>query len=496
MASAYERLVERFRGAALLGEAGAILGWDHATIMPSGAAAGRAEQLAYLGRLRQEMLSAPTLGDDLAAAEADEEALDDWRRANLGEMRRIFRIQQAVPVALNEALTRANSASEMCWREARPANDFARQRPHLEKVLALVREAATARGEAFGLSVHDTLLDAHEAGLRLDRVTAILDELAQFLPDLVDRALARQGEAPPALPLEGNFPRARQRELAERLMRVLGFDFEHGRLDESHHPFTGGVRDDSRITTRYDEADPWPSVLAVLHETGHALYGQGLPLEWRYQPVGASLGMAIHESQSLIIEMQACRGPEFLSFVAPEVRRALGVDGPAWTAENLARHAHGVARSLIRVDADEVTYPLHIILRHRLEVALLSGDLAMADLPGAWNELHEELIGIRPPDDADGCLQDIHWMGGSFGYFPTYTLGAIAAAQLFEVAEAAGEVRAPLARGDFRPLLAWLRENVHRHGRLPGGAETLLTRATGRSFDVATFRRHLEARYG
>ncbi len=278
-------------------------------------------------------------------------------------------------------------------------------------------------------------------------------------------------------------------------MRALGFDFDYGRLDESHHPFTGGVRDDARITTRYDEADPWPSVMAVLHETGHALYGQGLPLQWRYQPVGGSLGMAIHESQSLIIEMQACRSAEFLAFVAPEVRAAFGVEGPAWTAGNLARHAHAVARSLIRVEADEVTYPLHVILRQRLEVALLAGDLAVADLPGAWGDMHEDLIGIRPANDSDGCLQDVHWMGGSFGYFPTYTLGAIAAAQLFEAAMATTDVRGPLGQGDFRPLLAWLRDNVHRHGRSLGDAETLLTRASGRSFDVGCFKRHLEARY-
>ena len=239
-----------------------------------------------------------------------------------------------------------------------------------------MRELSVIRGEVLGLDPYDAQLDCHERGLRLETVTAIFAALEDFLPDLVERALARQAVGAPALRLEGRFPRAAQKALGEKLMAVLGFDFVHGRLDESHHPFTGGVRDDSRITTRYDEADPWPSVMAVLHETGHALYGQGLPPAWRYQPVGGSLGMVIHESQSLIVEMQACRSVEFLRFVAPELRAAFGVDRPAWTAENLGRHAHAVARSPIRVEADEVTYPLHVILRQRLEVALLAGDLA------------------------------------------------------------------------------------------------------------------------
>jgi carboxypeptidase Taq len=255
------------------------------------------------------------------------------------------------------------------------------------------------------------------------------------------------------------------------------------------------VPDDVRITTRYDERDFMSGLLGVLHETGHALYELALPKQWRYQPVGQARGMSTHESQSLLVEMQACRSREFLSFLAPAAKQAFGGEGPAWEAENLERIATRVARSLIRVDADEVTYPLHVILRYRLERALIAGDLALADLPGAWNDGMESLVGVRPPDDRDGCLQDIHWPGGAFGYFPTYTLGAMTAAQLFASAVAADpSITACLAHGDFGPLRRWLGEHVHAQGsRL--SPRDLLVAATGKALDPSVFRAHLERRY-
>jgi carboxypeptidase Taq len=236
--------------------------------------------------------------------------------------------------------------------------------------------------------------------------------------------------------------------------------------------------------------------MGVLHETGHAMYERGLPAEWRSQPVGDARGMILHESQSLLVEMQACRSDEFIAYLAPLAADVFDRTGPAWAAGNLVRLYRQVGRGLIRVDADEVSYPLHVILRTRLERAMIEGELEVADLPGAWNDGMAALIGATPPDDRDGCLQDIHWMGGDFGYFPTYTLGAIAAAQLFDAARRA-EPQTPLAlaRGDFAPLMAWLRENVHRHGSRPGSANELLAEATGRPLDVETFLGHLRSRY-
>jgi carboxypeptidase Taq len=278
-------------------------------------------------------------------------------------------------------------------------------------------------------------------------------------------------------------------------MQAVGFDFRHGRLDESHHPFCGGVPDDVRLTTRYEADDFMPGIMGVLHETGHALYDQGLPPEWRHQPVGEARGMSIHESQSLIIEMQACRSREFIAFAAPLMREAFGGTGPAWEPDNIHAHYIHVERSLIRVDADEVTYPAHVILRYRLERALIAGDMTLADLPVAWHDGMRELLGLAPPNDALGCLQDLHWYAGSWGYFPTYTLGAMSAAQLFQAARrAVPEMPAALSRGDFRPLLGWLRTHVHGKGSFLSTLD-LLAKATGRPLDPRAFEAHLEERY-
>jgi carboxypeptidase Taq len=320
-------------------------------------------------------------------------------------------------------------------------------------------------------------------------------ELRAFQPDLLGRVLERQRKGPAPLPLDGPFPTDAQRRLGEELIRIIGFDFHHGRLDVSAHPFTGGTADDVRITTRYDEADFARALMGVLHETGHALYEAGLPRDWRHQPVGNARGMVLHESQSLLMEMQACRGRSFIDFAAPRMRAAFGKSGPAWDADNIHRIYTRVAPGFIRVDADEVTYPLHIVLRYRLERAMLAGDLALADLPGAWNDGMKELLGIVPPDDSLGCLQDIHWPDGSIGYFPTYTLGALAAAQLFAAArKAVLGLLESIGKGDFAPLLGWLRVNVHGKGSI-AGTDEILAEATGSPLAVSAFKAHLESRY-
>ncbi|OZA84579.1 MAG: carboxypeptidase M32, partial [Azorhizobium sp. 39-67-5] len=286
-----------------------------------------------------------------------------------------------------------------------------------------------------------------------------------------------------------------QRGLGLAMMRVLGFDFERGRLDVSAHPFCGGADNDVRITTHYDEADFARAFMGVMHETGHALYEQGRPQAYIHQPVGQARSMSVHESQSLLMEMQACRSREFITFAAPKMREAFGGSGPAWEAEAILRHYTQVKRGFIRIEADEATYPAHIILRYRLEKAMIGGDLALADLPGAWNDGMQELLGITPPNDRVGCLQDIHWPSGGWGYFPTYTLGAMTAAQLFDAAKRAdGDVLPGIARGDFGPVVRWLRSNIHEQGSLHE-TDDLLTRATGRPLDASVFITHLRRRY-
>lgn len=496
MSDAYKTLEERFARLYALREAAGMLHWDSAVLMPGGGAEARSEHLAALEVTCHEMLTDPRLEELFARASEDAaNGLDAWQQANLREMRREWLHATAVPSRLVDALSRATRRCEMVWREARPASDFARVKPELAEVLSLVREEAQAKAGALGVSPYDALLDQYEPDGKSERIDAIFADIAGFLTDFLPRVLERQAREPAPERRAGPFPRDRQVALAERLMQAVGFDFEHGRLDVSLHPFCGGVADDVRVTTRYDESDFTSAIMGVLHETGHALYERGLPAAWRRQPVGEARGMGLHESQSLLIEMQACRSPEFVGHLAPIVREAFGGEGTAWDAENLRRLYTRVEPGYIRVDADEVTYPAHVILRYRLEKALIAGDLQLDDLPGAWNEGMRELLGIEPPDDRLGCLQDIHWFDGGWGYFPTYTLGAMAAAQLFDAAKrAVPEIPEALARGDFAPLLGWLRDNVHAWGsRL--STDEVLTHATGRPLDPEVFKAHLRRRY-
>ncbi|MEJ0018066.1 MAG: carboxypeptidase M32 [Acetobacteraceae bacterium] len=492
--TAYDRLTARFARIATLGEASSMLSWDAATMMPRGGGAARGDQLAVLAGLSHSLLVAPVVGDDLAQAEAAGEA-DPWRAANLRLMRHGYTRATAMPPDLVEAQARANSACEKVWREARRLSDFAMVLPHLEEVVRLMREAAAALAPALGLDPYDALMDGYQRGMRTADVTKVFAEYEAFLSHALPVAEERQARNPPPLRPQEPFPVAVQEALCRRLSERLGLDFAHARLDRSAHPFSGGTPTDVRITSRYEEADFTQAVLAVVHETGHALYERGLPAAWARQPVGEAAGMAAHESQSLIVEMQACRSDAFLGWLGPELHGTFGGEAEPYRPANLARLWRRIQRGFIRVDADEMTYPAHVILRFRLEQALVAGSLAVADLPGAWNDGFRALLGLVPPDDRRGCLQDIHWYDGAFGYFPSYTLGAMAAAQLMAAARReVADLDAALGRGDLAPLLGWLRAKVHGQGSL-FGFNDLLAEATGKPLDPGDFEAHLTARY-
>jgi carboxypeptidase Taq len=492
--TAYRELEQRFRRIGAIGQAISVLHWDTAAIMPGGGAAARAEQLATLRLIQHEHLVVPEIEALLAEANAASDELGEWQRANLREIRRHWLHAAAVPGALVEAESRACSECEAVWRRSRLENDFTAVLPGLERILLIEREIAAIKAERLGTSPYEALLDQYEPGASVAEIDRLFDEIAGFLPDLIEDAMNRQAAPPSALAC-GPFPIETQRRLAMRLMERIGFDFTHGRLDISAHPFCGGTPDDVRITTRYNENDFARALMGVLHETGHALYQRGLPNEWRLQPVGRARGMAMHESQSLLLEMQVCRSRAFLTYAAPIIREAFGGDGPEWEVDALYRRQIRVRRGFIRVDADEVTYPAHVILRYRLERAMLAGDLHPAELPGAWAAGMREMLGVAPDDDREGCLQDIHWYDGNWGYFPTYTLGALIAAQLFEAArrDVPGLMQA-IAEGEFAPLLGWARERVHSKGSLLSTAELVET-ATGRPLGTASFERHLRDRY-
>ena len=490
----YRELVQRFDRHYLLRSSADVLDWDAQAIMPDGGGDLRAAQLGTLRLLAHEAIATADMEERLAAAEASPPE-DEWERANLAAMRRAWVHSAAVPSDLVEAQARARSSCELAWRAARRDDDFASLLPQLTEVVNLTRRVGEAKAAAMGLSVYDALADEYERGAREAVLTPLFARLERELPPLVDAIVAVQARAPKAPELVGPFPVAGQAALGRHLADRMGFDFTRGRLDVSVHPFCGGAAEDVRMTTRYDERDFLSSVLGVVHETGHALYEMGLPRAWVRQPVGQAAGMGLHESQSLLMEMQAARTPEFLAYLAGAAARELGVSPDVLTRDALARHALRVERSLIRVDADEATYPLHVIVRYTLERALLSGDLAVKDLPGAFRERMERVVGIRPATDRDGCLQDVHWPSGAFGYFPSYTIGAIAAAQLFAAALARHPaIPSELSRGELTSLQAFARENVHAHGSRYD-TSTVLERATGRGLDVDALLGHLRRRY-
>ena len=490
--ASYERLEARFARIATIGESAAMLGWDAAAVMPNGGAAARGDQLAVLAGLAHGLLVAPEVADDLADAGTTD---DPWEAANLRLMRREHARAVALPADLVEAEARANSACEKIWRQARSQRDFAMVAPSLSVVLALVRERADTLAERMGMTPYDALLDGFQPGLTAGDFEPVFARYEVFLADALPRAEARQKKSRAPIRLNGMFPADAQEVLCRRLSQRAGLDFEHARLDRSVHPFCGGTPSDVRITTRYDESDPVQAMMGVLHETGHALYERGLPARWARQPVGGAAGMAAHESQSLIVEMQACRSDPFLGWLSGELMAAFNGTGAAWAPSNLARLWRRVERGFIRVDADEMTYPAHVILRTRLERAMVAGELRVADLPGAWAEEMNRLLGITPPDDTSGCLQDIHWYEGMFGYFPAYTLGAMAAAQLMAAARLAmPDLDHALAKGDLAPLTGWLRTHVHAQGSRVGFNDLLLE-VTGRRLDPGAFEAHVSSRY-
>ena len=494
MASAYQQLEQRFRKVALLSEAIGMLRWDQSVLMPAGGAVARGEQVAALAVIRHGIMTDHTLSDLLNEASA-QGGLDAWQVANLREMRRKWINSTAIPADLVEAMSKASNACETIWRTARRNADFGSVLPAFEEVLTLTKRLGEAKAAVLECSLYDALLDTYEPGGRSADIDPIFESYGQFLPDFLDDVLVRQSALPtPQLPA-GPFPIDAQRVLARRLAEIVGLNFESARLDESLHPFTGGTPEDSRITTRYDESDFTQAVMGVLHETGHAMYERARPSAWRRQPVGEARGMTIHESQSLLIEMQVCRSRGFLGWAAPIMRKAFSGKGETWQADNLYRLATRVGRGFIRVDSDEVTYPAHVILRYRLEKAMLAGELAIADLPAVWNQSMRDLLGVVPPDDRLGCLQDIHWYDGAWGYFPTYTLGAMAAAQIYNAAaDSVPAIPKAIASGNFQPLMDWLGKRIHCMGSLLSTTD-LIKSATGRPLDDSAFRAHLQSRY-
>ena len=492
--NAYESLQQRFREIASYASMAGLLAWDQETYMPPKAAAYRAEQMGQLAGLTHRLATGPEVGDWIATcedrlppcAEEEETAL---RAANVREWRRDYDRATRLPARLVEELARTTSLSREAWAQARAESNFASFAPWLEKILALVREQAEAWG--YDTCPYDALLEGYEPGARVAELTPLFSDLQKELTLLIPRLHKVTGAADPAR-LHRDYPVEAQRQLNRRVAEAMGFDFEAGRIDTTVHPFCTelGPRD-CRMTTRYHENDFTGSLFGVMHEAGHGLYTQGLPPEHFGTPAGTYLSLGIHESQSRLWENQVGRSRAFWRHWYPLAREHFPdlIELPQeelWLLINRVQPTH------IRVEADEATYNLHIILRYEIEQKLIAGELPIADLPRAWNSRFEELFQIPVPDDARGCLQDTHWSLGLIGYFPTYTLGNLIAAQLFRAARPA--VETDLQAGNYGPLLGWLREKIHRHGRRYSPRE-LVERATGEPLRAGYFLEYLKTKY-
>ena len=495
----YQQLEQEFRRLHAFRSAAGILRWDSAVMMPRGSSDLRGEQLAALETESHALLTSPRVSRLLARAEANSASLEDWQSANLREMRRERDQAIATPQNLVSRLAKATARAEVKWVEAKQKSDFAIFAPHLEEVVNLLRDKAGLLGKALNLDPYDALVDEFSPGMTSAEIDGIFTTLGRRLPGLIQDVIELQARRPP-LEITGRFAPSKQRQLALELMKAVGFPFDRGRLDESEHPFTGGVPGDIRITTRFSPTDPLTGLMGILHETGHAMYDVGLPEAWRGQPVGRDRGMAMQESQSLLLEMLIGRNRPFLRYLKPLLDKAFAAAGapasaPEWEVENLYRLLIRVRRSLIRVDADEVTYPVHILLRYEIENEMLKGELKIKDLPEAWNTRIQDRLGVRPANDAEGCLQDVHWAVGSFGYFPSYAIGAVIAGQLYESLRAdRPELDDELAAGQFAGLFDWLRQNVHSVAATVSTPE-LIRNATGKALSAAAWLRYIEGKY-
>ena len=492
----YTDLISRVREIARLNSCAGVLGWDERTHMPHDGSAHRGEQMALLARLAHEMMTAPVVGDLLAAVESSAlvKDADADAAANVREIRRVHDRAVKVPRALVEALARETTRAQQIWQDARQKNDFAAFRPALETIVQLKREESKAVG--YKSVPYDALLDEYEPGATTAEITTIFADLREELAPLV-AAIAASARRPKHDILNREYPIDRQAIFGQAAASAIGFDFAAGRLDVTTHPFCSGIGPgDCRICTRYNPRHFNEAFFGILHEAGHGIYEQNLPAEQFGTPVGSCASLGIHESQSRLWENQVGRGRAFWEHFFPRARQVFHSALRDVALDDWVFAINDVRPSFIRVEADEATYNLHIILRFELEQALVSGDLRPADVPGAWNEKFKKLLGLTPPDDARGCLQDIHWSFGGLGYFPTYTLGNLYGAQFMEAARRdLGDLDGDFRRGEFGRLKTWLNEKIHHQGQRYR-AGRLCERITGRPLEHAPLMRYLRGKYG
>tara|TARA_B100000579_G_C22843934_1_gene863249 strand:+ start:413 stop:1921 length:1509 start_codon:yes stop_codon:yes gene_type:complete len=494
---AYLELLSKQKDIETIGQISGLLGWDQEVMMPPKAAPLRAEQLAWLSKTRHGMMTDSLMGDLLSTAEAEDDGTNPTRSGNLRLIRDAYDKSTKQPTDFVERLARHKSKSIVSWTEARAKNDFSIFRDDLATMVDLARELADYLG--YETLRYDALLDLYESGLTVARLDPLFAGLRESSVPLIQGVNVDGGAHDWVY--RHKWSKEGQENLSQALSEAVGFDFGAGRRDESTHPFCGGANpDDVRWTTRYDSREPWGAIFGTLHETGHALYEQGRPRNLDFEPSGHANGLGVHESQSRLWENQVGRSLAFCEWSLPMWKEHFPENMDGVSAEMLWRAINQVEPSLIRVEADEATYNLHIMIRYEVEKLLISGELDVDDLPDAWDDMYERYLGIRSPDRKQGVLQDIHWSMGAFGYFPTYTLGNLYAAQLLVAArkdlESDGHTLEDDWRsGTFTPLLGWMREHVHARGSIltPAG---LIEEATGEAPTPAPFVDYLRDKIG
>ncbi|WP_062270703.1 carboxypeptidase M32 [Endozoicomonas arenosclerae] len=495
MNQAYNQLVERFNKLYRFQHLSSIASWDQSAMMPSGGNQARSEALAELSSLMHELITEKQVGDWIH--EARENSDDPETLSSIREMERSWRKASVMPAELVKAQSLASSKCEHAWRTQRTENDWQGFSENLKEVVKLAQEEASIRATASGVKGYDAMLELYEPGMTSSELDVLFGNLKSWLPDTLQTVVDQQA-SDTLIASQGHYPTENQKALGLEVMELLGFDFNHGRLDVSVHPFCGGVSEDVRLTTRYNEADFVESLMGTIHETGHARYNQNLPEDLRSLPLGSYRSMGVHEGQSLFYEMQLGRSPAFLQLIRPLIVKHLanGQEDERFSQSNLEKIYNRVKPGYIRVDADEISYPLHVILRYEIEKALIEGDLKVDDLPQAWDEKMQAYLGLSTGENhSTGCMQDIHWPMGAFGYFPSYTLGAMYAAQQFAtVKRQIPDVDIQVAAGNLEPVFSWLKENIWQQGSKLETHE-LYTQATGEPLNADHFKQHILNRY-
>lgn len=489
---AYQALAQTYTRLHRLGHLSAMASWDQAAFMPPKGNEARSAALAELATVMHRIKTDPALRTALERAQT--ESLNEAQRANLREIKRDWRASNSLPERLVEARSLTASVCEHAWRQQRPANDWAGFLPNLEAVVEVAREIAEFMSQDMGVSRYEALMDQFEPGLTTATVDRVFGEVGQWLPDLIQRIQAAQANETVLKP-QGPFDVDQQRQLCDKAMHLLGFDFQAGRLDVSTHPFCGGVPEDVRMTTRFYEGEFLQSLMGTVHETGHGRYEQGLPKVWMGQPIAQARSMALHESQSLSFEMQLGASPGFIGLLRPMLVEQFG-DQPAFAEDNLLKLFTRVKPGYIRVDADEATYPAHVILRYRIERALMEREIEARDIPAMWDEGMQKWLGIDTRGNfQNGPMQDVHWPSGMFGYFPCYSLGAMYAAQWFAAMRRdIPSLDADIASGQLSGAFNWLDSKIWSQGSR-WTTDELAVRASGEPLNPIHFRRHLETRY-